>query len=171
VQLVIVGGDPNDEGNEDRARLRALADSLGVGAWVDFKGPEPQSALPDYYRAADLCLVPSHHESFGMAALEAMACGATVVASRVGGLATTIQDGVTGVLVPPRDEVALASAIAALLADGVRRRTLGRHAARWAQSFAWPTVARALVDVYEELVPDLRRPAPAPVSVNCALAI
>src|SRR5206468_3095780 len=83
----------------------------------------------EYYRAADLCLVPSHHESFGMAALEAMACGATVVASRVGGLATTIQDGVTGVLVPPRDEVALASAIGSLLADGPRRRTLGRHAA------------------------------------------
>ena len=118
VRLVIVGGDLNEEGNEDRARLRALADVLGVGGWVDFKGPEPQSALPEYYRAADLCLVPSHHESFGMAALEAMACGATVVASRVGGLATTIQDGVTGVLVPPRDDVALAAAIGSLLADG-----------------------------------------------------
>ena len=157
VRLVIVGGDHGAEGREDRARLRALADTLGIGAWVDFRGPEPQSALPEYYRAADLCLVPSHHESFGMAALEAMACGATVVASRVGGLATTIQDGVTGVLVPPRDDVALASAIGALLADESRRRTLGRHAARWAQSFAWPTVARALVDLYEELVPDLRR--------------
>jgi D-inositol-3-phosphate glycosyltransferase len=171
VRLVIVGGDRNDEGNEDRARLRALADTLGVGAWVDFKGPEPQSALPEYYRAADLCLVPSHHESFGMAALEAMACGATVVASRVGGLATTIQDGVTGVLVPPRDEVALATAIGSLLADGPRRRTLGRHAARWAHSFAWHTVARARVELYEELVPDLRRPTPAPGSVNCALAL
>jgi len=106
-----------------------------------------------------------------MAALEAMACGATVVASRVGGLAATIQDGVTGVLVPPRDEVALASAIGSLLADGSRRRMLGRHAARWAQSYAWPTVARALVELYEELVPDLRRPEPAPVSVNCALAL
>src|SRR5262249_15377702 len=81
VRLVIVGGDVNDEGNEDRARLRALAGTLGVGGWIDFKGPEPQSALPEYYRAADLCLVPSHHESFGMAALEAMACGATVAAS------------------------------------------------------------------------------------------
>jgi starch synthase len=100
-----------------------------------------------------------------------MACGATVVASRVGGLATTIQHGVTGVLVPPRDEVALASAIGSLLADGSRRRTLGGQAARWAHSFAWPSVARALIDLYEELVPDLRRSAPAPVSVNCALAI
>src|SRR5262249_58966410 len=145
----------------DRARLRALADSLGVGAWVDFKGPEPQSALPDYYRAADLCLVPSHHESFGMAALEAMACGATVVASRVGGLATTIQNGVTGVLVPPRDDVALASAMAALLGDEPRRAALGRQAARWAQSFAWPSVTRMLLDVYGELVPDLHDPPPA----------
>src|SRR5262249_58809591 len=101
VRLVMVGGALNGEGNEDRARLRALAGTLGVGGWIDFKGPEPQSALPEYYRAADLCLVPSHHESFGMAALEAMACGATVVASRVGGLAATIQDGVTRVLVPP----------------------------------------------------------------------
>jgi D-inositol-3-phosphate glycosyltransferase len=171
VRLIIVGGDRNEEGNEDRARLRALADTLGVGAWLDFKGPEPQSALPEYYRAADLCLVPSHHESFGMAALEAMACGATVVASRVGGLATTIQDGVTGVLVPPRDDVALAAAIGSLLADADRRRTLGGQAARWAHSFAWPSVGRALVDLYEELVPDLRRAAPARASVNCAVAL
>jgi len=170
LRLVIVGGDRDEGRDDDRARLRALADVLGVGAWVDFKGPEPQTALPEYYRAADLCLVPSHHESFGMAALEAMACGAAVVASRVGGLATTIQDGVTGVLVPPRDEVALASAIASLLADASRRRTLGRLAARWAQSFAWPSVARALVELYDELVPDLRRTPSAPISVNCATA-
>jgi len=170
LRLVIVGGDRDEGRDDDRARLRALADALGVGAWVDFKGPEPQTALPEYYRAADLCLVPSHHESFGMAALEAMACGAAVVASRVGGLATTIQDGVTGVLVPPRDEVALASAIASLLADASRRRTLGRLAARWAQSFAWPSVARALVELYGELVPDLCRTPSVPVSVNCTTA-
>ena len=170
LRLVIVGGDRDEGRDDDRGRLRALADALGVGAWVDFKGPEPQTALPEYYRAADLCLVPSHHESFGMAALEAMACGAAVVASRVGGLATTIQDGVTGVLVPPRDEVALASAIASLLADASRRRTLGRLAARWAQSFAWPSVARALVELYDELVPDLCRTPSVPASVNCATA-
>ena len=167
LRLVIVGGDRNERPDDERARLRALADGLGVGAWLDFKGPQPQPALPDYYRAADLCLVPSHHESFGMAALEAMACGAPVVASRVGGLATTIQDGVTGVLVPPRDEVALGAAIASLLADEPRRLTLGRHAARWAQSFAWPSVTRLLLDVYEELVPDLREAPPMPLTVNC----
>jgi D-inositol-3-phosphate glycosyltransferase len=167
-RLVIVGGDRDERRDEARARLRARASALGVEAWVDFRGPQPQPALPDYYRAADLCLVPSHHESFGMAALEAMACGASVVASRVGGLATTIQDGVTGVLVPPRDEVALAAAIAALLADTPRRLALGGHAARWAQGFAWPAVTRMLLDVYHELVPDLRATPAARAGVNGA---
>ena len=171
VRLVIVGGDRDGERDDERARLRSLAERLGVGAWVDFKGPQLQPALPEYYRAADLCLVPSHHESFGMAALEAMACGAAVVASRVGGLATTIQDGVTGVLVPPRDEVALAGAIASLLADEPRRRALGRLAARWAQGFAWPSVARALVDVYDELVPDLSRTIALPLRVDSTVAL
>ena len=165
LRLVIVGGDGDPGRDAERARLLALVEELGIGARVDFKGPQPQPALPEYYRAADLCLVPSHHESFGMAALEAMACGAAVVASRVGGLATTIQDGVTGVLVPPRNSDAFASVIASLLADEPRRRALGRLAARWAQSFAWPSVTRALVDLYEDLVPDLRQPRAAPVGV------
>ena len=163
VRLVIVGGDRDEERDDERARLRALADTLGVGSWVDFKGPQLQSTLPDYYRAADLCLVPSHHETFGMAALEAMACGATVVASRVGGLATTVQHGITGVLVPPRDDAALAAAIASLLVDAPRRRSLGRQAARWAQGYAWPSVARALVEVYDELVPGLSRTIALPL--------
>jgi len=170
VRLVIVGGDR--EGRDDeRTRLRALADALGVGGWVDFKGPQLQSALPDYYRAADLCLVPSHHETFGMAALEAMACGATVIASRVGGLATTIQDNITGVLVPPRDDAALAAAIASLLADAQRRRSLGRQATRWAQSYAWPSVARALIEVYDELVPGLSRTIALPLGADSAVSL
>ena len=171
VRLVIVGGDRDQGRDDERTRLRALADTLGVGAWVDFQGPKLQSALPDYYRAADLCLVPSHHETFGMAALEAMACGATVVASRVGGLATTIQSGITGVLVPPRDEAALAAAIASLLADAPRRRSLGRHATRWAQGYAWPSVARALVDVYDELVPGLSRTIALPLGIDNAVTL
>jgi len=171
VRLVIVGGDRDEGRDDERTRLRALADTLGVGAWVDFQGPKLQSALPDYYRAADLCLVPSHHETFGMAALEAMACGATVVASRVGGLATTIQSGITGVLVPPRDDAALAAAIASLLADAPRRRSLGRHATRWAQGYAWPSVARALVEVYDELVPGLSRTIALPLGADSAVTL
>jgi D-inositol-3-phosphate glycosyltransferase len=171
VRLVIVGGDRDEGRDDERTRLRALADTLGVGAWVDFRGPQLQSALPDYYRAADLCLVPSHHETFGMAALEAMACGATVVASRVGGLATTIQDGITGVLVPPRDDAALAAAIASLLADAPRRRSLGRQATRWAQGYAWPSVARALVEVYDELVPGVSRTIALPLGADSVIPL
>jgi D-inositol-3-phosphate glycosyltransferase len=171
VRLVIVGGDRDSGRDDEQGRLRALADTLGVGGWVDFKGPQLQTALPDYYRAADLCLVPSHHETFGMAALEAMACGATVVASRVGGLATTIQHGITGVLIPPRDDAALAAAIAALLADTPRRHSLGRQAARWAQSYAWPSVARALVEVYDELVPGLSRTIAIPIGADGAIPL
>jgi D-inositol-3-phosphate glycosyltransferase len=171
VRLVIVGGDRDEGRDDERTRLRALADTLDVGGWVDFKGPQLQSALPDYYRAADLCLVPSHHETFGMAALEAMACGATVVASRVGGLATTVQDGITGVLVPPRDDAALAAAIASLLVDAQRRRSLGRQATRWAQSFAWPSVARALIEVYDELVPGLSRTIALPLGADSAMPL
>jgi D-inositol-3-phosphate glycosyltransferase len=171
VRLVIVGGDRDEGRDDERTRLRALADTLGVGGWVDFKGPQLQSALPDYYRAADLCLVPSHHETFGMAALEAMACGATVIASRVGGLATTIQHGITGILVPPRDDAALAAAIASLLADAQRRRSLGRQATRWAQGYAWASVARALVEVYDELVPGLSRTIAVPLGADSAIPL
>jgi D-inositol-3-phosphate glycosyltransferase len=171
LRVVIVGGDRDEGRSDERTRLRVLSDTLGVGDWIDFKGPQPQAALPEYYRAADLCLVPSHHESFGMAALEAMACGAAVVASRVGGLTTTIKDGVTGILIPPRDSAALASAIAALLADEPRRRALGRLAAQWAQGFAWPSATRALAQLYDELVPDLRQEPPVPAGVNCAATL
>jgi D-inositol-3-phosphate glycosyltransferase len=163
LRLQIVGGDRDERFDGERARLRRLSADLGIGSWVDFRGPQAQDALPDYYRAADLCLIPSRHESFGMVALEAMACGAAVVASRVGGLETTIQDEATGLLVPEGDVDTLATAIAALLEDTPRRRALGRRAAESARRFAWPHVARAVVDLYDELLPAphaARRPSP-----------
>lgn len=161
VRLVVVGGDKEDpwDGNQDRtdvARLRGMARDLGVGAWVEFRGPQPQDVLPDYYAAADLCLMPSRHESFGMVALEAMACGVPVVASRVGGLTVTVQDGVSGLLVPEGDVDALAGGITALLADEGRRRALGRQATEWARRFAWPCVTRTVTELYAEVVPALR---------------
>jgi D-inositol-3-phosphate glycosyltransferase len=167
VRLVAVGGDPGER-DGTTARLRRLAAALGVADWVDFRGPQPQHALPEYYRAADLCLVPSHHESFGMAALEAMACGAAVVASRVGGLAMLVQDGLTGALVPGGDSAALAATVAALLADEPRRRALGRRAAQWAHTFAWPAVVRAIADLYAELAPDVCPPAARGVATASA---
>ena len=135
--------------------LRRLAHELGVGAWVDFRGPQPQDVLPDYYAAADLCLMPSRYESFGMVALEAMASGVPVIASRAGGLAVTVQDGATGRLVPEGDVAGLARAVAGLLADEPARRALGLRAVEWARRFAWPTVGRSMAELYAELCPDL----------------
>ena len=97
--------------------------------------------------------MPSYYESFGMVALEAMACGSPVVASRVGGLTTTIKDGVTGHLVPEGDAVALASALDGLLRDRRARDRMGAEAASWAAEHRWPCVAEAVCRLYSELRP------------------
>jgi D-inositol-3-phosphate glycosyltransferase len=165
-RLLVVGGDRDERLDGERGRLRRLATDLGLRGQVEFRGPQPQDVLPDYYRAADLCLIPSRHESFGMVALEAMACGVPVVASRVGGLAVTVRDGVTGVLVPEGDPVALGAAAAALLGDEPRRRALGRGATAWARRFAWPCVARAIAGLYADLLPALA-PAPPEPAESC----
>jgi D-inositol-3-phosphate glycosyltransferase len=156
VRLVVVGGDKDERWDGERSALRELAVALGVARWVDFRGPQPQAALPDYYAAADLCVMPSLYESFGMVALEAMACGVPVIGSRVGGLAETVQDDVTGVLVPEGDTAALAAAIAGLLPDRERRRRLGAEAVERAKRFGWPCIARAVIELYGELVPAFR---------------
>jgi D-inositol-3-phosphate glycosyltransferase len=156
VRLVVVGGDKDERWDGDRIALRELATALGVARWVDFRGPQPQAALPDYYAAADLCVMPSLYESFGMVALEAMACGVPVIGSRVGGLAETVQDDVTGVLVPEGDTPALAAAIARLLPDRERRRRLGVEAVERAKRFGWPCIAREVIELYGELVPTFR---------------
>ena len=151
--LLVVGGTKGEEAGS--GPLRRLAHELGVGAWVDFRGPQPQNVLPDYYAAADLCLMPSRYESFGMVALEAMASGVPVIASRAGGLAVTVQDGATGRLVPEGDVAALARAVAGLLADAAARRALGTRAVEWARRFAWPSIGRSLAELYANLLPTL----------------
>jgi len=156
VRLVVVGGDKEEHWDAERARFRRMAADLGVAPWVDFRGPQPQDQLPDYYAAADVCLMPSLYESFGMVALEAMACGVPVVGSRVGGLAVTVQDEVTGLLVPEGDVQALSGAIAHLLEDEGCRRRLGVRAAEWARGFGWPCIARAVTELYGEVAPALR---------------
>jgi D-inositol-3-phosphate glycosyltransferase len=149
--LLVVGGE-HDEPDGHGAALRARVAALGLDKRVRFLRAQPQRRLRLFYAAADATVMPSYYESFGMVALEAMACGSPVVASRVGGLTTTVQDGVTGRLVPEGDPAALAAAITPLLGSAEGRR-LGQQATRWAAEHRWPCVAEAVCRLYSELRP------------------
>jgi D-inositol-3-phosphate glycosyltransferase len=151
--LLIIGGDQDEPENGHAVRLRARAAALGLDGRVRFLGAQPQRRLRLFYAAADATVMPSYYESFGMVALEAMACGSPVVASRVGGLTTTIKDGITGHLVPEGDAAALAARLAALLADPDVRGRMGRDAARWAAEHRWPCVAESICRLYSTLRP------------------
>jgi D-inositol-3-phosphate glycosyltransferase len=135
------------------AGLRAQVTALGLDDAVSFLGPQPQPRLRLFYSAADVTVMPSYYESFGMVALEAMACGSPVIASGVGGLTTTVRDGVTGYLVDDGDARALADRIAEVLADEGLRWRLGCEAVRWAAQFGWPCVAEAICREYARLQP------------------
>jgi D-inositol-3-phosphate glycosyltransferase len=151
--LLIIGGDQDEPDNGHAVRLRARAAGLGLDGRVRFRGAQPQRRLRLFYAAADATVMPSYYESFGMVALEAMACGSPVVASRVGGLTTTIKDGITGHLVPEGDAAALAARLAGLLADPEARRRMGRDAMRWAAEHRWPCVAESVCRLYSTLRP------------------
>jgi D-inositol-3-phosphate glycosyltransferase len=151
MRLLVVGGDADEPTSGHEASLRQRIARLGLGDSVRFVGPQPQGALPLYYAAADLTVLPSYYESFGMVALEAMACGSPVIASRVGGLVTTVRDGVTGFLVPDGDVGALAERIETLVTDPELRWRLGREGVRWAAQHRWPCVAEAVCKEYASL--------------------
>ena len=158
--LSIIGGDPADDpavSNAEMERLKALREELGLAEVVTFIGAQDQDALPDYYAAAEVVVMPSHYESFGMVALEAMACGTPVIASEVGGLAFLVRDGETGFHVPDRDPQALADRICNLLNDPQLRAKLGDCAAGHARSYGWPLIADRIVQVYEEVLSDWRK--------------
>src|SRR6266446_1817890 len=159
--LLIIGGDQDEPDNGHAGELRAQVAALGLSRRVRFLGAQPQRRLRLFYAAAEATVMPSYYESFGMVALEAMACGSPVVASRVGGLTTTIKDGVTGFLVPDGDAAAFAGAIARVLADGDLRWRLGREAVRWASRYRWPCVAEAICREYARFVPEASGHLPA----------
>lgn len=154
VCLAIVGGDPDvppDQMTSEMSRLQSLRESLGVEGMVTFLGSRDQDRLPYYYSAAEVVVVPSHYESFGLVALEAMACGTPVVASETGGLVYLVRDGETGFHVPVGDARALADRIGRLLSDPELRRRLARQAQEYAQGYAWPLIAGQILEVYETL--------------------
>ncbi|GAB4428583.1 MAG: glycosyltransferase [Chloroflexi bacterium OHK40] len=155
VQVLLIGGEGEGEPerwNSEQRRLDALRRELGVAAVVRFLGAQPQQLLPAYLAAADVVAVPSHYESFGMVALEALACGAVVVASHAGGLALTIEDERSGLLFPPDDHEALAAQIARVLDDEALAARLRAGALRRATEYGWGNVARRIVALYEDLL-------------------
>lgn len=154
LRLVIVGGhDPDHADDSERQRIEALIAELGLAAQTTFVGQVSQGTLPLYYTAADVCVIPSHYEPFGMVALEAMACGTPVVASAVGGLKFTVIPEETGLLVPPQDVEAFAQAIDRILSDELWARKLARQAPiRVQQNFSWTGVAAQLSNLYRRLL-------------------
>ena len=156
-QLLIAGGSrPGQADGQERDRIEALVDELGLSDRVRFLGRVDQDLLSIYYAAVDLCCLPSHEEPFGLAALEAMACGTPVVASTVGGLNFTVLPEQTGLLVTPGDTSQLAQAMARMLGDRSWAAHLGRASrARVEAHFSWDGVASRLDQVYSELLKDL----------------
>ncbi|MGC8856680.1 MAG: glycosyltransferase [Anaerolineae bacterium] len=160
VHLTIIGGEPDvspQEMSAEMARLQKLCDELCMGGMVVFLGKRSQDTLPYYYSAAEVVVVPSHYESFGMVALEAMACGTPVIASQVGGLAYLVRDGETGFTVPDGAPELLCQKLTALLGDSHLHETMSRRAAEYALSYAWEKIAARIVDVYASLLESRER--------------
>jgi D-inositol-3-phosphate glycosyltransferase len=153
VDVTIIGGDPwaNDPDLE-MARLHAMREQLGIHDIVTFIGARDQNELPFYYSAAEMVIMPSHYESFGMVALEAMATGTPVIASEVGGLAFLIRDGENGFHVPSRNPEALAERIYELLTHEACIQKLGQNARKYAQQYAWNDIAEKMLGVYGALL-------------------
>jgi D-inositol-3-phosphate glycosyltransferase len=151
LQLAIVGGPSGGEGGEV-ARLMELATNLGVGDRVMLFPPQPQERLADFYAAADVVLVPSRSESFGLVALEAEACGTPVVAASVGGLRYVVDDGRTGFLVEGHDAGDHADQALRILRDRRLQALLGDTGAREALRFTWDVTAREVGSVYREIL-------------------
>ncbi len=153
--LVIIGGDPESKEAElsnEMRRLKDISRQHGLDNMILFLGKRGQDTLPYYYSAAEMVVMPSHYESFGMVALEAMACGTPVVASQVGGLAFLVKDGETGFVVPDGDAKALADCLFRLMIDEDLRKTMGEKAAVHARSYHWGEIARQIQMVYAEVL-------------------
>jgi D-inositol-3-phosphate glycosyltransferase len=155
VHLAIIGGDPAASPQEmtaEMARLQKLCDDLAMGHTVVFLGKRDQTTLPYYYSAAEVVVMPSHYESFGMVALEAMACGTPVIASDVGGLSFLVRDGETGYTIPDDQPDALCEKLTALLEDRGLRLAMGGRAAEVAQDYAWEKIATQILEVYRRTI-------------------
>ncbi|MCC5953149.1 MAG: glycosyltransferase [Acidimicrobiia bacterium] len=149
--LVVVGGPSGPDGADELAAVRGRISALGLEGRVRFVPPQPHHLLSSWYRAADVVLVPSRSESFGLVALEAAACGVPVVAAAVGGLTTVVDDGRTGHLVDGDRPSDYAARIDDLLRDDRSRRAMGAAAADHARRYTWSTTAARLRRIYADV--------------------
>jgi D-inositol-3-phosphate glycosyltransferase len=152
----IIGG-ASGANTEEVDRLKELTTWLGIDDVVRFAPPVARGDLAQWYRAADLVVVPSYSESFGLVALEAQACGTPVVATAVGGLRTAVADGISGVLVDGHDPKAWSSVIARLLQEPQRRVLLSMGAIEHASHFGWDATARGTLDIYDQVITQTRK--------------
>lgn len=149
--LLVVGGPSGVEGEQELRTAEALIAACGLQDQVRFVPPQPHHMLSTFYRAADVCVVPSRSESFGLVALEAAACGTPVVAAAVGGLRTLVDQGRTGFLIESRDPAEYAAAIAELLDNPQMAASMSATAAEKSRYFTWSTTAARLRRIYADL--------------------
>lgn len=150
-RLVVVGGASGTEGSTELARVHALIESLGLTDRVEFHPPQPHHILSTYYRAADVVVVPSRSESFGLVALEAAACGTPVVANAVGGLLNLVEHSRTGFLIPNRDVTDFARHVAFILDRPLMAIQMGTAAAERAKDYSWASAAGKARAAYSAL--------------------
>jgi D-inositol-3-phosphate glycosyltransferase len=149
--VVMVVGGPSGSGLVEPEHLAKLAGSLGIADLVQFAVPAPHAVLADYYRAADVTVVPSYTESFGLVAVESQACGTPVVAARVGGLLTAVDDGRSGVLIDGHNPADYADAVLGVVSDRAYGAVLSDGAVRHASRFGWEGTVDRLLEVYAAL--------------------
>ena len=152
--LIIIGGEPQvppEEMSKEMNRLQALCRQLQIDNLVLFLGKRDQDTLPYYYSAAEMVVVPSHYESFGLVALEAMACGTPVIATQVGGLSYLVKDGVTGFTIPGEDAMALEERLTQLICKDDLRLKMGENSLEHARSYAWENIVPQIIEQYQQL--------------------
>ena len=154
-KLLIIGGQDAEGGQDENGELKNLLNltsQLDLHNRVEFLGAKRQDLLPYYYSSAEACVLPSRHESFGIVALEAMACGTPVVASHVGGLASIVGDEKTGFVVPEGDYTRLAEKIEWILSDRDLREKMSREAIKSVEKFEWSLIVEQVISFYSQMV-------------------
>jgi len=153
VRLLILGEDsPRSDEESEKERLKAIAAAEGVQDRVDFLGSVAHHELPFFYSAADVCVMPSYSESFGLVGLEAQACGTPVVGSDVTGLRSVLRDEVSGYLVAGHNPAAYAEKIGRLLENPEQAQQMGRRGRLLAQRFSWPRTADRLQELFDGVI-------------------